>query len=1416
VTSISRQNTLFVAEDWRRIYEALGNIDFTAYDQDSLRNAIMQYIKKTYPDEYNDWIGSSEFIIKLDTLTYFAQSLSYRIDLNTRENFLTTAERRDSLLRLAYNIAYRVNRTQAATGELKIHNIRTTQRLLDLDDRPISGSIQWNDPNDPDWFEKWTIVMNSAFASRTKWGSPLRRYVSTGIDISQYRLNSPSPATGVYNFKAPTRAGSLPFEIVNVLLNESTGVYEELSPNRLNSFHLLYRTDGKGVASNTTGFFLPFRQGQMAYKDVSFTDSLPMRSVDINVNNINDTDVFVTQIDENGDVIREWTQVQSVMNESLAYHPNNSGGTIFEVITRNSDQITVNFGDGKFGAIPKGIYRIWYRTSAATAPVIRAVDINRKNVTIPYVSDGEVYNLTLTFSLMENVSNAARPETNEDIRTRANKVFFSQNRMVTGEDYNSFLYSDSSVLKAKAINRTFSGHGKSLPLRDPSGTYNNVNAFGTDGRIYKEKSESAIRAIYNNSIDSVTSFITDNLSPLIKKEDKQILYYYDFPKIQIPAVTFTVTSTANGRSLGKIDASMETGDLDKIVPNAILFFANGRTSRVDYVVAGSNGINDDSILLKRNVDFTSSQLTHILPPMKRNFTESERTAISERLLLRRSFGIRWDIETVSWQVIANEDLNTNGEFSLEHQGNQTGTALDASWLIKMDYVVGNSGNDEWTITDRGISISFESEKEVEFIHVNDREIVDGKTGKKLRDSIILLETNEDRNSLPRRGQKTSIGSDPMAGKILIQGDGNTRKFDLTVDKVDTDTVFFLVDNVPVNRSDWKIEKETGKATLVFDTAPTDGEFITVIFDPRKTHALPIRIDKTGDGETVSYPLSKPNLATDNTFIFKATKLLQPFEDYTIYEGSSASKIKFQAIPGDGQAIGINYLSGGAPAFASYNYTGDNITTDFPLNMSTNYVMVFIGGDRVDTFTLVKATDADIIRFDTAPSTNTKIHIRALLFDDIFKIDEVTYIADTGDVRFEPPTGVTNASTTRTMVWVNGAYQHFFTYDDGIDDIVLSTPLSGGEKVIITNFTVTGTLSVGYDYVLRSAYNVPARYLTKPKSYLVHDRLRHSDGYSNIRGIQLTNIDEDLNGEIDDPFGFRDFIIDDGENDLVLWRKVIENGFDIWEPISEKSTPRGTYHSPNHIYKVGTNIDDNINVGDIHYDQPSDTWLIAGASTWAAASDQTKFNKANGRSGLQFRWMHYTSENHRIDPAASNIIDAFILTKAFDTSMRQWVAEGGNQPVPPTSNAIRTQYQGFEEFKMVSDAIVWHPARYKLLFGSQAENELRAKFLIVRTPGSNIPDNDLKIRVLRAIDEYFDISLWDFGEKLYYTELASYIHTRLATIIQSVVPVSVSGQPFGKLFQIRAEPDELFLSTATTNQIEIVDDLTDDRLNIKNS
>jgi hypothetical protein len=134
--------------------------------------------------------------------------------------------------------------------------------------------------------------------------------------------------------------------------------------------------------------------------------------------------------------------------------------------------------------------------------------------------------------------------------------------------------------------------------------------------------------------------------------------------------------------------------------------------------------------------------------------------------------------------------------------------------------------------------------------------------------------------------------------------------------------------------------------------------------------------------------------------------------------------------------------------------------------------------------------------------------------------------------------------------------------------------------------------------------------------------------------------------------------------------------------------------------------------------------------------------------------------------------------------------------------------------MVSDSMIWNSGVFKILFGTQAEPELQATFKVIKAPSTNISDNEIKTRVVQAIDTYFDIRNWDFGEKFFYTELAAFLHQQLSRVISSVVIVpNTATSQFGNLFEIVAGPNQLFMSTATVNNVQIVANLTDQNLRI---
>ena len=97
----TRQTVVFGVEDWKRIYQTYREADFQSYDFEALRKSFVDYLRQYYPESFNDYIESSEFIAMLDVIAFMGQAMAFRNDLNTRENYIDTAERRDSVVRLA-------------------------------------------------------------------------------------------------------------------------------------------------------------------------------------------------------------------------------------------------------------------------------------------------------------------------------------------------------------------------------------------------------------------------------------------------------------------------------------------------------------------------------------------------------------------------------------------------------------------------------------------------------------------------------------------------------------------------------------------------------------------------------------------------------------------------------------------------------------------------------------------------------------------------------------------------------------------------------------------------------------------------------------------------------------------------------------------------------------------------------------------------------------------------------------------------------------------------------------------------------------------------------------------------------------------------------------------------------------------
>lgn len=496
-------NTLYAAESWQKIYQAFESVNFTAYDYESIKLSLLDYLKFYYPENFNDYIESSTFIALVESFAYIAEQLAYRLDMSAHELFISTSQRKQNILKLAKLISYNSTRNTPLRGLLKVTTVSTSEDLQDSQGNSLTNkNILWNDPNNAFWKEQFFMVMNKILIQ--PYGNPLKSFQVDDTILQLYEVNNNvtnnSLINGVFTFNVSIANESFRFEIVPSDLDEG-GVFER-APDLTSNFSIIYSDDGYGDASDTTGFMMYVKQGQLSNAPYNFTSPLQNQIVEVGINNINNSDVWVQRVDPvTQAVLESWEPIENVNSQNIFFNIQNERKK-YEIESLENDQIKILFGDGDFSDIPVGFFNIWVRSSANRDDVIiQKSAVVDKTITFGYQSKvGTSESTTFRYSLAQTLQNGSTSEDIEHIRNYAPTTYYSQNRMVNGQDYNTFLLKDPTILRLTGVNRTFAGQPKYLQWNDPSGMYQNVKIFGNDLRIYQDFSTASQKSTGNSRI----------------------------------------------------------------------------------------------------------------------------------------------------------------------------------------------------------------------------------------------------------------------------------------------------------------------------------------------------------------------------------------------------------------------------------------------------------------------------------------------------------------------------------------------------------------------------------------------------------------------------------------------------------------------------------------------------------------------------------------------------------------------------------------------------------------------------------------------------------------------------------------------------------------------------------------------------
>jgi hypothetical protein len=799
MSSTDRQNNLLVSEDWQKIYQSFKNADFQSYDFDNLRRTMIDYIRTNFPEDFNDYIESSEYLALIDLIAYVGQSIAFRVDLNARENFLELASRRDSVLRLARMISYNSSRNLAASGLMKFSTISTDENVIDNNGRNLSGQIiTWNDGANSNWYDQFIKIINAALPSTSQYGTPVDTASIYGVSTAQYKFNATNADVPVYSFTKTVNGSTMSFEVTSTTFNGKSFIYEE-APKVGNSISCIYQDDGYGAGSATTGFFFNFKQGTLNTATFTITQPSNNQQIDIPVQNINNTDIWLYSLDQSGRETKLWTQVPAVNGSNIIY--NNLNGTvktIYQVITRANDQVSLSFGDGTFGQLPLGTFRVYYRSSNSLSYSINPADLRNISIAIPYTSaSGQSHTLTVYLNLTTTVSNSSPSETNASIQQKAPQTYYTQNRMITGEDYNiSPLSANLQVAKVKSLNRTSSGISRYFDLVDPTGKYSSTNLFADDGILFIDNYTSSIDFTYLTQLD-IENVILSKIYNILNTPDLRNFYYKNFVNYinlagaadSIIWTQITSDSTESSGYVGSLQTGLiaavgsfaktdtrsnliyvTEGALIKVIAPTGKYFNTKQNNRlvaidptkgiplngVTYLWVEIVNIADDgrgqldiqtkkhtgvlstgygAIALNRTIP-TGAIIQQVIPNFIKTIDSTTKSTMIDLIFDKQQFGLRYDSTSQSWKIIFQTNLNISSEFSLNSQGDISNSQKDSSWVLLF-----TTNNLAYTVTTRYTRYIFESDKQLTFYFDTSTKIYDIVSSKTIIDNIKILSIN---------------------------------------------------------------------------------------------------------------------------------------------------------------------------------------------------------------------------------------------------------------------------------------------------------------------------------------------------------------------------------------------------------------------------------------------------------------------------------------------------------------------------------------------------------------------------------------------------------------------------------------------------------------------------------------------------
>ena len=479
-------------------------INYTNREFDSIRDDLIEHVKRYYPDTYKDFNVSSFGSLMLDTVAYVGDVLSFYMDYNANEQFLSTAVEYKNVVKLARQSGYRHEKVPTSTGFCTFYSLIpvSTNGTPNMDYAPI--------------LKKGTEVASSngsvfMLAEDISFADPSLEVVVATVDAETGKPTN-------YAKKAYGRIVSGSPKIKTVVVGGFRR-FRRINLSDANVAEIIEVADSDGNQYHEVDYLTQ----NVVYRAITNNNSATMKAAPFILKAFPAPRRFVVEVEDGTTFLRFGFGSEADLASDSIVDPTNLVLKLYgkSYSTDEAFDPYKLLNNDKLGVSPSNTTLvIRYRHNDAdliNAAAMTVTTMMRRLVDFASISaTSTILKSTVTNSIeCENeepiVGDVSTPDS-EEIRVRAMGALAAQNRAVTKEDYKSLAY---------AMDKKFGAIKRCNIVKDEDSFKNNLNMYiiSEDENSFLIESNSTIKAnlktwlsrykMINDSIDILDAIIVN-------------------------------------------------------------------------------------------------------------------------------------------------------------------------------------------------------------------------------------------------------------------------------------------------------------------------------------------------------------------------------------------------------------------------------------------------------------------------------------------------------------------------------------------------------------------------------------------------------------------------------------------------------------------------------------------------------------------------------------------------------------------------------------------------------------------------------------------------------------------------------------------------------------------------------------------